>query len=103
VLDDSTDYPFNNSILVMDIGYRELQLCFYLFLLALYILDDEFLSIIGLKTKNREIIDNIFILKLNHRVLLFLGLPNILFFKIYILRYSGVVVDDNEDISEVYS
>jgi hypothetical protein len=49
VLDDNTNYPFNNSILVIDIGYRELQLYSYLFLLALYILDDEFLSIIGLK------------------------------------------------------
>jgi hypothetical protein len=47
VLDDSTDYPFNNSILVVGISYRELQSYSYLFLLALYILDDEFLSIIG--------------------------------------------------------
>jgi hypothetical protein len=103
VFDDSTDYPFNNSILIIDIGYRELQLYFYLFLLALYILDDKFLSIIGPKTKNREIIDNIFILKLNHRVLLLLDLPNILFLKTYILRYSGIVVDDNENISKAYS
>jgi hypothetical protein len=103
VLDDSTDCPFNNSILVIDINYRELQLYFYLFLLAFYILDDEFLSIIGPEAKNREIIDNIFILKLNHRVLLFLGLPNILFLETYIPRYSGIIVDDNEDISKACS
>jgi hypothetical protein len=24
VLDDNTDYPFNNFILIIDIGYREL-------------------------------------------------------------------------------
>jgi hypothetical protein len=86
----------------MGIGYKELQLYFYFFLLALYILDDEFLSIIGPEAKNREIIDNIFILKLNHRILLLPGLPNILFLKTYVLRYSGVVVDDNENISKVY-
>jgi hypothetical protein len=79
----------------MGIDYRELQLYSYFFLLTLYILDDEFLFIISSKAKNREIIDNIFILKLNHRVLLLLGLSNILFLKIYILRYSGIVVDDN--------
>jgi hypothetical protein len=103
VLDDGTDCPFNNSILVIDIGYRELQLCSYLFLLALYILDDEFLSIIGPEAKNREIIDDIFILKLNYRVLLLPGLPNIFFLETYIPRHSGVVVDDNEDISEACS
>jgi hypothetical protein len=69
---------------------------------VLYILDDKFFFIIGPEAKNREIIDNILILKLNYRILLLLNLPNILFLEIYILRYSGIVVDDNEDISKTY-
>jgi hypothetical protein len=47
VLDDGTDCSFNNSILVVGVGYRELQPCAYLFLLTLHVLDDEFFSIVG--------------------------------------------------------
>jgi hypothetical protein len=34
---------------------------------------------------------------------LLLSLPNILFYKTYTPRYSGVVVDDNKDISKACS
>jgi hypothetical protein len=40
------------------------------------------------------------ILELNYNILFFLSILNFLSLKIYIPRYSGVVIDDNKEIFE---
>jgi hypothetical protein len=87
----------------MGVGYRELKLYRYFFLLYPYILNNELAAVIYSKPENREIGNNLFILKLDYSILTLLCFSNILRFKTYIPRYSGVVIDDNKEIFEVSS
>jgi hypothetical protein len=100
VLYDSTNYTFYYAVLIIDVGYRELKLYPYFFLLCLYILNNKLAAVISFKSKNREVGNNLFILKLDYSILTLLYFSNILRFKTYILRYSGVVIDDNKEIFE---
>jgi hypothetical protein len=97
---DSTNYTFCYAVLVVGVGYRELKLCPYFFLLYPYILNNEFAAVISFKPKNGEVGNNLFILKLDYSILTLLCFSNILRFKTYILRYSGIVIDDNKKIFE---
>jgi hypothetical protein len=87
----------------MSVGYRELKLYPYFFLLYPYILNNKLAAVISSKPKNREVGNNLFILKLDYSILTFLYFSNILRFKIYILRYSGVVIDNNKEIFKASS
>src|SRR6266480_1150802 len=73
------------------------------FPVALHVLDDEFFPIVGPEAQNREIIDDTLILEFDHRIPLLPGLSDVLFDKTYTPRHSGVVVDDDEDVSEACS
>jgi hypothetical protein len=84
----------------MGVGYRELKLYSYFFLLYSYILNNKLAAVINFKSKNKEIGNNLFILKLDYSILIFLYFSNILRFEIYIPRYSGIVIDDNKEIFE---
>jgi hypothetical protein len=87
----------------MGVGYRELKPYPYFFLLYSYILNNKLAAVISSKPKNREVDNNLFILKLDYSILTLLCFSNILRFKIYILRYSGIVIDDNKEIFEASS
>jgi hypothetical protein len=100
VLHDSTNYIFCYAVLIISVGYRELKLYPYFFLLYPYILNNKLAAVICFKPENGEVGNNFFILKLNYNILVFLCFSNILRFKIYILRYSGIIIDDNKEIFE---
>jgi hypothetical protein len=101
VLHDNTNYTFYHAVLIIDVGYRELKLYPYFFLLYPYILNNKLAAVISFKSKNKEVGNNLFILKLDYSILTFSYFSNILRFKIYIPRYSGIIVDDNKKIFEV--
>jgi hypothetical protein len=84
----------------MGVDYRELKLYSYFFLLYFYILNNKLAAVINSEPKNKEVGNSLFILKLDYSILTFLYFSNILRFKIYILRYSGVVIDDDKEIFE---
>jgi hypothetical protein len=100
VLHDGTNYTFCHAVLVMGVGYRELKLYPYFFLLCSYILNNELAAVISFKSKNREVGNNLFILKLDYNILTLSCFSNILRFKTYILRHSGIIIDDNKKIFE---
>jgi hypothetical protein len=100
VLYDGTNYTFYYAVLVIGVGYRELKLCPYFFLLYSYILNDELAAVVNFEPKNREVGNNLFILKLDYSILILPYFSNILYFETYILRHSGVVIDDNKKIFE---
>jgi hypothetical protein len=103
VLYDSTNYTFYHAVLVISVGYRELKPYPYFFLLCPYILNNELAAVISSKPKNREVGNNLFILKLDYSILILLYFSNILRFKTYTPRYSGVIIDDNKEIFETSS
>jgi hypothetical protein len=98
VLYDDTNYTFYYAVLIIGVGYRELKLYSYFFLLYSYILNNKLAAIIYFKPENKEVGNNLFILKLDYSILVLLYFSNILRFKTYILRYSGIVIDDNKEI-----
>jgi hypothetical protein len=103
VLYDGTNYTFYYAVLVINIGYRELKSYPYFFLLYPYILNNKLAAVISSEPKNGEVGNNLFILKLNYSILTLLCFSNILRFKTYIPRHSGVVIDDNKEIFEISS
>jgi hypothetical protein len=84
----------------MSVGYRELKSYPNFFLLYPYILNNKFAAVICFEPENREVGNNLFILKLDYSISVLLYFSNILRFEIYILRYSGIVIDDNKEIFE---
>jgi hypothetical protein len=84
----------------MGVSYRELKLYPYFFLLYPYILNNELAAVIYFEPKNKEIGNNLFILKLDHNILVLSYFSNILRFETYILRHSGIIIDDNKKIFE---
>jgi hypothetical protein len=103
VLYDSTNYTFCHAVLVIGVDYRELKLYPYFFLLYLYILNNKLAAVVSFKPKNREVGNNLFILKLDYSIPTLLCFSNILRFETYTPRYSGVVIDDNKEIFEASS
>jgi hypothetical protein len=103
VLYDNTNYTFYYAVLIISVSYRELKLYPYFFLLYPYILNNKLAAVIYSKPENREVGNNLFILKLDYNILIFLYFSNILRFKTYILRYSGIIIDNNKEIFEASS
>jgi hypothetical protein len=98
VLHDNTNYTFYHAVLIISVGYRELKPYPYFFLLYPYILNNELAAVIYFKPENKEVGNNLFILKLDYSILVLLCFSNILRFEIYTPRYSGIIIDDNEKI-----
>jgi hypothetical protein len=84
----------------MGVDYRELKPCPYFFLLCSYILNNKLAAVVYSEPENGEVGNDFFVLKLDYSILVFLCFSNILRFEIYILRYSGVIIDDNKKIFE---
>jgi hypothetical protein len=103
VLHDNTNYTFYYAVLIIGVGYRELKLYPYFFLLYPYILNNKLAAVINFKPKNKKIGNNLFILKLNYSIPTLLYFSNILRFKTYTPRYSGIIIDDNKEIFETSS
>jgi hypothetical protein len=100
VLYDGTNYTFYYAVLVIGVGYRELKLYSNFFPLYSYILNNKLAAVIYSKPENREVGNNLFILKLDYNIPVLLYFSNILRFETYILRYSGIIIDDNKEIFE---
>jgi hypothetical protein len=103
VLYDNTNYTFYYAVLIISVGYQKLKLYSYFFLLYPYILNNKLAAVISSKPKNKEIDNNLFILKLNYNILTLLYFSNILSFKTYTLSYSGIIINDNKRIFEANS
>jgi hypothetical protein len=103
VFHDSTNYIFYHAVLIIGVGYRELKLYPYFFLLYFHILNNKLAAVICFKPENREVGNNLFILKLDYSIPVLLYFSNILRFETYIPRHSGVVIDDNKKIFEANS
>jgi hypothetical protein len=103
VLHDGTNYTFCHAVLIMGVDYRELKPYLYFFPLCPYILNNELAAVVCSKSKNGEVDNNLFILKLDYSIPVLPYFSNILRFKTYILRHSGIVIDDNKKIFEANS